>query len=154
MMVESTIVPFFRIRPCSVSAATTCVNSFSCNPFSPAGSGSGQWYPHSAPGCLNQRRRNPKTPGCRLLLPLSLRRSSHTDFAADTAAAWSPADRVCCRALLYNSTAKSAQAIPSTGRSARSGQETLFLCPYDNIKRSADVLALYSSFHSLLLRGG
>lgn len=23
----------FRIRPCSVSAATTCVNSFSCNPF-------------------------------------------------------------------------------------------------------------------------
>ena len=34
------------------------------------------------------------------------------------------------------------------------GKKLFFLCPYDNIKRSADVLALYSSFHSLLLRGG
>src|SRR5699024_11135623 len=92
---------------------------------SPAGSESGQWYLRSAPDCWNQRRRNLKMPGCRLPPPLLLHHSGHTDFAADTTAAWSPVDRVYCRALLCNSTAGSALAIPSTGRSARSGLEIL-----------------------------
>ena len=91
--------------------------------FSPAGSGSGQWYPRPAPDCWNQCHRNLKMPGCRWSLPLLLHHSGHTDFAADTTAAWSSVDRVYCCDLLGNSTAESTLAIPFTGRSVQFGRK-------------------------------
>lgn len=53
------------------------------------------------------------------------------------AAAFSPMDRVCCRALLCNSTAVSPQPIPSTGRSVRSEADILFLSVPAPVHRSA-----------------
>ena len=93
---------------CSISAATTWVISFSCNPFftsrfrkSPMISPFDTWLLES----MSQKSKNS---GSQWLPPLSIRRSGHTDFAANTATAWSTADSVCCRVLLYNSTVESA----------------------------------------------
>ena len=104
------------------------------------------WYPRPEPDCLNRLHRNPKMPGCRLLLRPSLHRSGRTDFAAGTDAAWSPADRVCCRALLCNSTAGSGQAIPFHGtiRSICARNSFFFVRTCASSSLSADMLICFS----------
>ena len=62
-------------------------------------------------------------PGCRLLLPPSLRHSNRTDSATNTAASWPPANKDSFRALLYNSTAELGAPISFVKQSVQSGQE-------------------------------
>ena len=61
-------------------------------------------------------------PGCRLLLPPSLRHSNRTDSATNTAASWPPANKDSFRALL-NSTAELGAHISFVKQSVQSGQE-------------------------------
>ena len=96
----------FQDKARSVSAVTTCKQFLRCSPFFTSRVRKRPMVSLFAPDCWNQRRRNLKMPGCRLP-PLLLHHQVIADFA-DTTAAWSPVDRVYCRALLCNSTAGSA----------------------------------------------
>ena len=66
-------------------------------------------------------------PGCRLLLPPSLRHSNRTDSATNTAASWPPANKDSFRALLYNSTAELGAPISFVKQSVQSGQDFFLL---------------------------
>ena len=110
IIVESTIVLFFRISPFAVSCSTTCEKSFSCSSFFtnrflnlPSVSPSGIWLLDSTP----QKSEN-------ALLSVTSATVNYTDSVSGRVSALIPGRMAYFRVLLCNSTALSLLSIRST----------------------------------------